>query len=190
MIGLALLKAFWKPAAAIALASLVVYGIHHHGYSSGLAVGRAELSAHLDDDKDATLAAERRARETEQQWQTDLERAGKNAQQSNASQAADLSAADSATGLRDQLAAASEQLKREAAQRAAVTKRGQAATKAAGVLSDLYEGCSRERRTLSVALQGLEQFRLERRDLADYADRARIAGQTCEASFDALTPRL
>lgn len=166
---------FWKPLAGLAVVLGVLWYTHHTGYQSGAEDVQKLFDAHLKGDSDATLA-------TQNRWQSGVEEAQTDGQKAIAQQTVDLAAADAADGLRTQLAAA----RHELAERTAAAERGKAASKAAGVLSDLYQGCERERRTLGVALQGLDEWRTERRDLADYADRARIAGETCQASFNAL----
>lgn len=50
------------------------------------------------------------------------------------------------------------------------------------------EGCRATARTASVLADLLERVSEERRELAEYADRARIAGQLCQRSYEALSP--
>lgn len=74
-----------------------------------------------------------------------------------------------AGGLRDQLAAAN------------------ARATAAAADPKATEECRATARTASVLTGLLERLSQERRELADYADRARIAGELCQRSYEALS---
>ncbi|MFF7859671.1 DUF2514 domain-containing protein [Pseudomonas monteilii] len=145
------------------------WGIYQHGRS----VERAEAgqaSAHRDSgDRLAEVIGERGARQEEQRRATAQEEARANAQEERTT--ADAGAADAD--------AAGQRLRSDANQLAAAVScpgpdtaaiaRGQAATRAAMVLSDLL--------TRADARAG---------ELAKAYDQARIAGLACEASYNAL----
>ncbi|PYG79830.1 MULTISPECIES: DUF2514 domain-containing protein [unclassified Pseudomonas] len=145
------------------------WGIYQHGRS----IERAEAgqaSAQRDSgDRLAEVIGERGARQEEQRRATVQEEARAHAQEERT--IADAGAADAD--------AAGKRLRSDATQFAAAVScpgpdtaaiaRGQAATRAAMVLSDLLER--------SVATN---------RELAQAYDRARIAGLACEASYNAL----
>lgn len=157
------------------LAVLLVFGSYWGAYQHGRSVERAnagQVTAQRDSgDRLAEVIGERGARQEEQRRATAQEEARANAQEERTT--ADAGAADAD--------AAGQRLRSDATQLAAAIScpgtdtaavaRGQAATRAAMVLSDLLER--------SVATN---------RELAQAYDRARIAGQLCESSYNALVP--
>lgn len=155
------------------LAVAVLLASHWGAYQHGQSVARAEAgqaSAQRDSgDRLAELIGERGARQEEQRRAAAQEEARAHAQEERT--IADAGAADAD--------AAGQRLRSDAIQLAAAVScpgpdtaavaRGQAATRAAMVLSDLL--------SRSVATN---------RELAQAYDRARIAGQQCEREYDAL----
>lgn len=142
-------------------------------YQHGRMVERAEAgqaSAQRDSgDRLAEVIGERDARQEEQRRATAQEEAGDHAQEERT--IADAGAAGAyAAGqrLRDESAKLAAAVSCPGTDTAAVT-RGQAATRAAMVLSELLE------RSVDT-----------NRELAKAYDQARIAGQLCEASYNAL----
>ena len=152
---------------------LLLLASHWGAYQHGRSVERAEAgqaSAQRDSgDRLAELIGERGARQEEQRRATAQEEARAHAQKER------TIADDGAAGAD----AAGRRLRSDAAQLAATVScsgpdtasiaRGQAATRAAMVLSDLLDR--------SVATN---------RELAQAYDRAKIAGLACEASYNAL----
>lgn len=149
----------------------------------GLSFGAGHRWATVKRDRDdaaAALTAANETRSIEKQSQAGTDEARNDAQQSLSSHSADAAAAQSATdGLRREI----DQLR---ARNASSDQRSQAASKAAGVLSDMYQSCDSERRALNVTLEGLEQLRAERSAISDYADRTAIAGEACAAQYNAV----
>ena len=155
------------------LVAALVLASYWSAYQHGRSVERAEAgraSAQRDSgDRLAEVIGERSARQEEQRRATAQEEARAHAQE-------ERTIADSGAGDAD---AAGQRLRSEAARFAATVScsgpdtaaiaRGQAATRAAMVLSDLL--------TRADARAG---------ELAKAYDRARIAGQLCEASYNAL----
>ncbi|MDQ7965675.1 DUF2514 domain-containing protein [Pseudomonas plecoglossicida] len=155
------------------LAALLVLASYWGAYQHGRSVERAEAgqaSAQRDSgDRLAEVIGERDARQEEQRRATAQEEARANAQEERTIANAGAAGAD----------AAGQRVQHDAAQFAAAVSctgtdtaavaRGQAATRAAMVLSDLL--------TRADERAG---------ELAKAYDRARIAGLTCEASYDAL----
>ena len=158
------------------LAVVVLLASHWAAYQHGLSVERAnagQASAQRDSgDRLAEVIGERSARQEEQRRATAQEEARAHAQEQRT--IADAGAADAD--------AAGQRLRSDATQLAAAVScpgtdtaavaRGQAATRAAMVLSDLLDR--------SVATN---------RELAQAYDRARIAGEQCAGEYDALIAR-
>lgn len=158
------------------LAVAVLLASHWGAYQHGRSVERAEAgqaSAQRDSgDRLAEVIGERGARQEEQRRAQAQEEARTHAQEERTIADADAADAD----------AAGQRLRSDATQFAAAVScpgtdtaavaRGQAATRAAMVLSDLLDR--------SVATN---------RDLAKAYDRARIAGLACEASYEAITSK-
>ncbi|MDH1984237.1 DUF2514 domain-containing protein [Pseudomonas sp. GD03689] len=158
------------------IALLAVVGSHWLVYQHGRSVERTEAaaaSAQRDSgDRLAEVLGERGAREEEQRRAKAQEEARANAQEQRTTADAGATDAD----------AAGQRLQHDAANFAATVRcpstdsaaiaRGQAATRAAMVLSDLL--------TRADERAG---------ELAQAYDRARIAGQLCEREYDVLTGR-
>lgn len=159
----------WVKAAALVLLVASYWGAYQHGRSVERAVA-GQASAQRDSgDRLAEVIGERGARQEEQRRAEAQEEARVHAQEERT--IADAGAADAD--------AAGQRLRSDAAQFAATVScpgtdtaavaRGEAATRAAMVLSELLS-------------------RADERagELAQAYDRARIAGHQCEASYDAL----
>jgi Protein of unknown function (DUF2514). len=156
-------------------AVVVLLGSHWAAYQHGLSVERAnagQASAQRDSgDRLAEVIGERDARQEEQRRAQAQEEARAHAQEERTIADAGAASAD----------AAGQRLRNDAARFAATVScsgpdtatiaRGQAATRAAMVLSDLLTRADERAGELATAL-----------------DRARIAGQQCEREYDALTP--
>lgn len=162
----------WVKAAALVLVVTSYWGAYQHGRSVERAVA-GQASAQRDSgDRLAEVIGERGARQEEQRRAEAQEEARAHAQDERA--IADAGAADAD--------AAGQRLRTDASQLAAAIScpgtdtaaiaRGQAATRAAMVLSDLL--------TRADERAG---------ELAKAYDRARIAGQQCEQEYDALRGR-
>ncbi|MCA4077936.1 DUF2514 domain-containing protein [Pseudomonas kurunegalensis] len=159
----------WVKAAALVLVVTSYWGAYQHGRSVERAVASQATAQRDSGDSLAEVIGERDARQEEQRRATAQEEARANAQEERT--IADSGAADAD--------AARRRLRSDAAQLAASVScpgtdtaaiaRGQAATRAAMVLSDLL--------TRADARAG---------ELAKAYDQARIAGQVCEASYNAL----
>ena len=160
----------WAIRVAILLALLASYwGVYQHGRSVERAEAAAASAQRDSGDRLAEVIGERTARQEEQRRAQAQEEARAHAQEERT--IADVGAAGAdAVGqrLRDEGAKLAATVSCPGTDTAAVA-RGQAATRAAMVLSDLL--------TRADARAG---------ELAKAYDRARIAGQTCEASYTAL----
>ncbi len=162
----------WVIRAALLLALLASYwGVYQHGRSVERADAVAASAARDSGDRLAEVLGERDARAEEQRRAQAQEEARANAHEERT--IADVGAVGAD--------AAGQRLRNEAGNLAATVScpgtdtaaiaRGQAATRAAMVLSDL-----------------LARADARAGELAKAYDRARIAGLTCEASYNALTP--
>lgn len=156
-----------------ALALLLVVASYWGAYQHGRSVERAEAataSAQRDSgDRLAEVLGERSAREEEQRRAQAQEEARAHAREEHqVADAGDAGADDAGQRLQHEAANFAATVRCPATDTAAIA-RGQAATRAALVLSDLL--------TRADARAG---------ELAKAYDRARIAGQQCEAEYDAL----
>ncbi|WP_053870536.1 DUF2514 domain-containing protein [Pseudomonas putida] len=160
----------WAIRSALLLALLASYwGVYHHGRS----VERAEAalaSAERDSgDRLAEVIGERAARQEEQRRATAQEEVRAHAQEERTIADAGAAGADAAGHrLRDEAGKLAATISCPTTDTAAVA-RGQAATRAAMVLSDL-----------------LARADARAGELAKAYDQARIAGLACEASYNAL----
>jgi len=155
------------------IALLLIVASYWGTYQHGRSVERAQCakaSAQRDSgDRLAEMLGERSAREEEQRRAQAQEEARAHAQEERTIADAGATGADAAgQRLRDDAVSLAATVSCPATDTAAVA-RGQAATRAAMVLSDLL--------TRADARAG---------ELAQAYDRARIAGLTCEASYNAL----
>lgn len=163
----------WAIRVAVLLALLVSYwGVYQHGRSVERAEAVTAAAKRDSGDRLAEVIGERSARNEEQRRATAQEEARAHAQEERT--IADAGAVDAdAAGqrLRDEGAKLAASVSCPGTDTAAVA-RGQAATRAAMVLSDLFA-------------------RADSRagELAKAYDRARIAGQLCEASYNALSSK-
>lgn len=156
-------------------AVFVLLGSHWAAYLHGLSVERAnagQASAQRDSgDRLAEVIGERDARQEEQRRATAQEEARAHAQQERTIADSGAAGADAAgQRLRDQGGRLAAAVSCPGTDTAAIA-RGQAATHAAMVLSELRDRAD--------ARAG---------ELAKAYDRARIAGQLCESSYNALVP--
>ncbi len=156
-------------------AVVVLLGSHWAAYQHGLSVERAnagQASAQRDGgDRLAEVIGERNARQEEQRRATAQEEARAHAQEERTTADAGAAGADAAgQRLRNDAARFAASVSCSGPDTAAIA-RGQAATRAAMVLSDLLTRADERAGELATAL-----------------DRARIAGQQCEREYDALTP--
>lgn len=162
----------WLIRAALLLALLASYwGVYQHGRSVERADAVAATATRDSSDRLAEVLGERIARAEEQRRAQAQEEARAHAQEERSTADAGAAGAD----------AAGQRLRHEAGNLAATVScpstdtaaiaRGQAATRAALVLSDL-----------------LARADTRAGELAKAYDRARIAGLACEASYNALTP--
>lgn len=157
------------------LALLVLVASYWLMYQHGRAVERAEaglVSAQRDSgDRLAEVLGERDARAEEQRRAQAQEEARAHAHEERTIADAGAAGADAAgQRLRDEAAKLAATISCPATDTAALA-RGQAATRAAMVLSEL-----------------LARADARAGELAKAYDRARMAGLTCEASYNALTP--
>lgn len=159
-----ILKALpWRPIAAMALVLLA----YQFGRSTMDTEWRARWAEQGEFQAKARSAAESSVRMEEQRRQTQINQVRNDAKAQSKNAVADSVGADAAG---DRLYIAADQLAaRQCVTDTGVARRGQAATRAAMVLSDLFQ-------------------RADRRagELAKAYDAARIAGQTCERSYDAI----
>lgn len=156
-------------------AVFVLLGSHWAAYQHGLSVERAnagQASAQRDSgDRLAEVIGERDARQEEQRRATAQEEARAHAQEERTIADSGAAGADAAgQRLRDQGGRLATAVSCPGTDTAAIA-RGQAATRAAMVLSELRDRAD--------ARAG---------ELAKAYDRARIAGQLCESSYNALVP--
>ncbi|MDD2108906.1 DUF2514 domain-containing protein [Pseudomonas asiatica] len=156
-------------------AVFVLLGSHWAAYQHGLSVERTnagQASAKRDSgDRLAEVIGERDARQEEQRRATAQEEARAHAQEERTTADAGAAGADAAgQRLRNDAARFAASVSCSGPDTAAIA-RGQAATRAAMVLSDLLTRADERAGELATAL-----------------DRARVAGQQCEREYDALTP--
>ncbi|WP_313739988.1 DUF2514 domain-containing protein [Pseudomonas sp.] len=147
------------------------WGVYQHGRSVERSQALAASAQRDGADRLAEVLAQRSARHEEQRRAQAQEEVNAHAHEQNQVAAADAAGAD----------AAGQRLQHDAGQFAATVGcpgtdtaavgRGQAATRAAMVLSDL-----------------LARADARAGELAKVYDRARVAGLACEASYSALTP--
>lgn len=154
---------------------LLVLASYWGAYQHGRSVERAEAgqaSAQRDSgDRLAEVIGEREARQEEQRRATAQEEARAHAQEERTIADAGAAGADAAgQRLRDEAGKLATTVSCSGTDTAAIA-RGQAATRAAMVLSELRDRAD--------ARAG---------ELAKAYDRARIAGQLCESSYNALVP--
>ncbi|MFJ4055099.1 DUF2514 domain-containing protein [Pseudomonas sp. NPDC089743] len=162
----------WLIRSALLLALLASYwGVYQHGRSVERAEA-AQASAQRDSgDRLAEVIGERSARQEEQRRAMAQEEARAHAQEERTIADAGAAGADAAgQRLRDESAKFAATISCPGADTAAVA-RGQAATRAAMVLSDL-----------------LARADARAGELAKAHDAARSAGRQCEREYDALTP--
>nr|WP_276583586.1 DUF2514 domain-containing protein [Pseudomonas sp. RIT-PI-S] len=154
----------------LALIAGALFGAYRHGETIADARWKAKAADQQALQAKARAAAEGNARTEEQRRQTAVNEVGSNARQKSAALAADVAGA---TGAGQRVREAADKLAAGASCSPGdpgVARRGEAATRAAMVLSDLYK-------------------RADQRagELAEAYDRARIAGLACESAYDVLS---
>jgi len=158
----------WRLWAAAGVAVLLAW-THWQAYRQGGASARTELAQVRQQAAEQVARAERRQREIEAQRTRDVQEVAAHAQAQIDALAADLAASRAAAdGLRSAAASAARRACPSAP--AASTGQGQPSADPLDLLVDVLHRHSQE----LVAV-------------GEYADRLRIAGQACEASYDALT---
>lgn len=172
---ISLLKAFWKPLTVGGLILLALWGFSHIRYQAGYQA--ADLAWQLKDRKrqkeDAEALAARQAyeRAEEKRRQDEATNAAKEADEKLAAARVDAAVAKSAgDGLRATIA----DLKR------------QLATSKTGELSAIAAAGAARANTAILLANVLESADKRAGELAEYADRARIAGLTCEKTYDGI----
>lgn len=165
----------WLPLAGGALALGLLAGGLYLGYDHGRTIERAEWQVRWSDrdagDKQAWGLAQEAARTEEQRRQTAINQVANDARKEQAAAIDDAGRADAAG---DRLHVAANELAGRASCAAGYTgiaQRGEAARRAALVLSDL-----------------LSRADARAGELAKAYDRARIAGLACERAYKALSP--
>jgi len=161
-------------AALLVLACLVVVGllvgVGVWVYSAGEGASDRRWSAKWSDlqaqQAQARADDERQQRQVEQRRQVAVNEVGENARVQGAAVAADVSGADAAG---DRVRTAADQLARVGAACGdpGIASRGEAAARAAGLLSDMLKRADERAGILAAAY-----------------DRARVAGLACEAAYD------
>ena len=163
-------------AAAILLAVAVMggalYGAYRHGETTADLRWQAKASDQQSLQAKARASAEGNARTEEQRRQAEANQVGSDARQATAALAADVAGADDA----------GQRVRNTASSFAAgasctgsdpgIARRGEAASRAAMVLSDLFQRADKRAGELAAAY-----------------DKARIAGQACERAYDSLTKK-
>lgn len=166
----------WKPLAVLLLVALSFWGVSTWRYASGWYAGALNEKKGWEQrwsERDAADAKERAARERaerdlENHRREEMDRLAHEAKEKlNAANSDAARAATIAGGLQQRITELKRQLaKREACGVSSTASGGQAATATTNLLADL----------LSESIRRNEA-------LADYADRARIAGLTCEQAY-------
>lgn len=164
----------WLPLAGGALALGLLAGGLYLAYDHGRSVERAEWRVRWSDrdagDKQAWGLAQETARTEEQRRQTAINQVANDARKEQAAAIDDAGRADAAG---DRLHVAAQDLASRAsctADDTGIAQRGEAARRAALVLSDLLEKADRRAG-----------------ELARFADQSRIAGLACESAYSSLS---
>lgn len=156
-------------ACVIALVLMAGYGLYGHGYSVAETEWQARWAEQGEFQAKAMAAAERAARVEEQRQQTAINQVAQDAGKHNQVAATDATAADVAG---QRLHDTAKQLATRASSACSdsdAAQRGQAAARAAMVLSDLFRRADQRAGELAAAY-----------------DRARIAGLACESAYSSL----
>ncbi|WP_040263644.1 DUF2514 domain-containing protein [Pseudomonas massiliensis] len=161
-------------AGAVLLAVLAcggaLYGAYRHGETTADLRWQAKAADQQALQAKARAAAEGNARTEEQRRQTAANEVGNDARRESAALAADVAGAD---GAGQRVRDAADAFAAGASCRPSdpgIARRGEAATRAAMVLSELFKRADQRAGELAAAY-----------------DRARIAGLACERTYDALT---
>ncbi|MDT8998334.1 DUF2514 family protein [Paucibacter sp. APW11] len=160
---------------ALAICLTVAWGSWAEVRASRAQAAQARAEVALSQDRQAYAAA--LASSVEQARQQDLHTINQQREALNAAQ----TQTDAAQHDRDRAAAASRSLREQLA-----TERARATSASAD--PEATEGCRAAAASAAMLADLLGRCSGRRRELAEYADRARIAGQFCEQSYEALTP--
>jgi hypothetical protein len=170
-----LLKLIWKPLSAFVLVAAVLWGIHHHGYISGQSderqVWQLKWAKRDADDLAALVAKQLTERNEEQRRQNQINQV----------------TADAQTQLdKAWLDAANAQSANDKLQRSIANIRRQLAASETSKLSAIASA-SATKANAGVLLADMLSKSVERnQQLATTADDSRIAGLTCERSYNAI----
>ncbi|PWC17141.1 DUF2514 domain-containing protein [Brenneria roseae subsp. roseae] len=172
----ALLKKYWKPLALITLVAFLIWGFSHWRYTAGRNDANAAWQQKWDqrNTADAEALAKRQSdeRQEERRRQEAINTISTNAQREIEQAQTDAASAQSAAdSLRDTIATIRRQFAASETGRISATAAAGAARTSTGIL-------------LADMLQRADDRAGE---LAAYADRARVAGLTCEQSYGAIT---
>ncbi|MGK0743557.1 DUF2514 family protein [Yokenella regensburgei] len=170
-----MLKLLWKPLTAGGLLLLALWGFSHMRYEAGYQAADSAWSLKDEERKknDALALASREseARKEEARRQSEANKAAKMADAEADKLRAD---ADDAVRARDELRGALSTIKR------------QLADSETGRLSAIAEASAARANTAILLANMLESADQRAGELAEYADRARVAGQTCERVYNQI----
>ena len=167
-----LLKIYWKPLTLIALVALSLLGAYSVGYDSADKSWQLKWTQRDKDDSDALAQRQASERAEEQRRQQAANQAAKDADEDNKQLKADaLNTQRSADRLQQQLS----QL------------RGQFADSETGKLSSAAAASASKSQAIILLTELLSESNEAAREYAKEADRAYLAGQTCERIYDSVT---
>lgn len=166
------LKEFWRPLTLIALVALSLLWAYSAGYRDADKLWQLKWTQRDKDDSDALARRQADERAEEQRRQQAANQAAKDSDEDNKRLKADaINAKRSADGLQQQLA----QL------------RQQFADSETGKLSSAASASAAKSQAIILLTELLSESNEAAREYAKEADRAYIAGQTCERVYDSLT---
>lgn len=167
-----LLKIYWKPLTLIALVALSLWGAYSVGYDSANKYWQWKWTQRDKDDSDALAKRQADERAEEQRRQQAANQAAKDAEKDNKRLKVDaINAKRSADGLREQLS----QLRR------------QFADSETGKLSSAASSSASKSQAIILLTELLSESNEAARKYAKEADRAYLAGQTCERIYDKVS---
>lgn len=157
---------------AVAAMGGALYGAYRHGETTADLRWQAKASDQQSLQAKARAYAEGKARTEEQRRQAEANQVGSDARQATAALAVDVAGADDA-GQRVRNTASSFAARASCtSSEPGIARRGEAASRAAMVLSDLFQRADKRAGELAAAY-----------------DKARIAGQACERAYDSLNKK-
>ncbi|WP_048639114.1 DUF2514 family protein [Brenneria goodwinii] len=170
------LKIYWKPLTLITLVAFLIWGFSHWRYTTGLDDANAAWQHKWGqrDIADATALAKRQSdeRQEERRRQEAINAISTNAQREIEQAQTDAANAQfAADGLRGTIA----------------TIRRQLAASETGCISATAAASAARASTAILLADVLQRADDRAGELAAYADRARVAGLTCERAYDAIT---